>query len=199
MNTLLFTSLSVPVLTAIIVLSVPRLRRWVISDRLFNFIQSRQLLPKISETERAAIEAGNVWVEREFFSGKPSFDRMLQEPYPTLTAEQQAFLDGPVEQVCHMATDWEIFQRKDLPPDVWAYLKEAGFFGMMIPPEYGGLGFSNTAYSAVMTKLASRSFTHTATVGVTNSLGPAKLLLHYGTPAQKKYYLPRLARGEEIP
>ncbi|MEL7070837.1 MAG: acyl-CoA dehydrogenase [Cyanobacteria bacterium J06581_3] len=199
MNTLLFTSLSVPILTAIIVLSVPRLRRWVISDRLFNVIQSRQLLPKISETERAAIEAGNVWVEGEFFSGKPSFDRILQEPYPTLTAEQQAFLDGPVEQVCHMATDWEIFQRKDLPPDVWAYLKETGFFGMMIPSEYGGLGFSNTAYSAVMTKLASRSFTHTATVGVTNSLGPAKLLLHYGTPAQKKYYLPRLARGEEIP
>ncbi|MEL6940776.1 MAG: acyl-CoA dehydrogenase family protein, partial [Cyanobacteria bacterium J06598_1] len=199
MNTLLFASLSSPILAAIIILNVPRLRRWVISDRLFNFIQSRQLLPKISETERAAIEAGNVWIEGEFFSGKPDFDRIFSEPYPTLTVEQRAFLDGPVERVCQMATDWEIFQRKDLPPEVWSYLKEAGFFGMMIPPEYGGLGFSNTAYSAVMTKLASRSFTHTATVGVTNSLGPAKLLLHYGTPAQKNYYLPRLAQGEEIP
>ncbi|MGB3292462.1 MAG: acyl-CoA dehydrogenase [Phormidesmis sp.] len=180
-------------------LNIPRLRRWVISDRLFHFIKTRQILPKISDTERAAIDAGNVWVEREFFSGRPNFERIFSEPYPTLTADQQAFLSGPVEQVCHMTTDWEIFQRKDLPPEVWAYLKSAKFFGMMIPQEYGGLGFSNTAYSAVMTKLASRSFTHTATVGVTNSLGPAKLLLHYGTPAQKNYYLPRLASGEEIP
>ena len=190
--------LSVAVLAALI-LKVPRLRRWAISDRLFHYIQDKQILPKISDTEKAAIDAGNVWVEGEFFSGKPNFQRIFSEPYPTLTAEQQAFLNGPVEKVCEMATDWEIFQRKDLPPAVWDYLKEARFFGMMIPPEYGGLGFSNTAYSAVMTKLASRSFTHTATVGVTNSLGPAKLLLHYGTIEQKKYYLPRLARGEEIP
>ena len=186
-------------LLAALVLTIPRLRRWVVSDRIFRFIQTRQLLPKISETEKAAIDAGSVWVESEFFSGKPNFERIFSEPYPTLTKEQQAFLDGPVEQVCNMATDWEIFQRKDLPPEVWDFLKESRFFGMMIPPEYGGLGFSNTAYSAVMTKLASRSFTHTATVGVTNSLGPAKLLLHYGTPAQKNYYLPRLASGEEIP
>ena len=199
MNMLLWALLSSPVLVAVLILNVPRLRRWMISDRLFNFIQSRQLLPKISETEKAAIEAGNVWIEGEFFSGKPDFNRIFSEFYPSLTPEQQAFLDGPVEEVCQMATDWEIFQRKDFPPEVWRYLKEAGFFGMMIPPEYGGLGFSNTAYSAVMTKLASRSFTYTATVGVTNSLGPAKLLLHYGTPEQKNHYLPRLARGEEIP
>lgn len=184
---------------AVLILRVPRLRRGVISDRLFRFIQHKHRLPKISDTEKAAIDAGNVWIEGEFFSGRPNFQRILSEPYPSLTAEQTAFLNGPVEKVCEMATDWEIFQRKDLPPDVWAYLKEARFFGMMIPREYGGLGFSNTAYSAVMAKLASRSFTHTATVGVTNSLGPAKLLLHYGTPAQKNYYLPRLASGEEIP
>ena len=184
---------------AVLILKVPRLRRWTISDHLFHFIQNKHLSPKISETEKAAIDAGNVWVEGEFFSGRPNFQRILSEPYPTLTAEQQSFLNGPVEKVCAMTTDWEIFQRKDLPPEVWAYLKEARFFGMMIPTEYGGLGFSNTAYSAVMMKLASRSFTHTATVGVTNSLGPAKLLLHYGTPAQKNYYLPRLASGEEIP
>ncbi len=184
---------------AAILLNVPRLRRWGVSDRLFNLIQTRKLLPKISDTERAALEAGDVWVEGEFFSGQPNFSRILSEPYPSLTEEQQTFLDGPIEQVCHMASDWEIFQRKDLPPELWAFLKESRIFGMMIPQAYGGLGFSNTAYSAVMTKLASRSFTHTATVGVTNSLGPAKLLLHYGTPAQKNYYLPRLARGEEIP
>ncbi|MEO1622468.1 MAG: acyl-CoA dehydrogenase family protein, partial [Cyanobacteria bacterium J06632_3] len=148
---------------AVLILRVPRLRRWAISDRLFHFIQDKNLLPKISETEKAAIDAGNVWVEGEFFSGRPNFQRIFSELYPTLTAEQQSFLNGPVEKVCAMTTDWEIFQRKDLPPEVWSYLKEAGFFGMMIPPEYGGLGFSNTAYSAVMTKLASRSFTHTAT------------------------------------
>jgi acyl-CoA dehydrogenase len=182
-----------------LILNLSPLRRWLISDRLFQYIQAAHLLPNISDTEKAAIEAGNVWVEREFFSGRPDFSRLLAEPYPTLTEEQQAFLDGPVEKICAMATDWEIFQRKDLPPQLWNFLKQSRIFGMMIPQEYGGLGFSNAAYSAVMTKLASRSFTHTATVGVTNSLGPAKLLLHYGTPAQKQYYLPRLASGEEIP
>ncbi|MGH2413971.1 MAG: acyl-CoA dehydrogenase, partial [Microcystaceae cyanobacterium] len=157
------------------------------------------LLPTISETERAAIEAGTVWVDGEFFSGAPNFKRLNSEVYPQLSADIQAFLDGPVEQVCSMVNDWEIHSRKDLPPEVWDYLKQERFLGMSIPQEYGGLGFSNLACSAVMTKLASRSFTYMATVGVTNSLGPAKLLLRYGTSAQKDYYLPRLARGEEIP
>ena len=192
--------LTIAIITAIaLALTIPKLRRWLITDRLFRLIKSKNLLPKISDTEKAAIEAGNVWVEGEFFSGKPNFKRILSEPYPSLTPEQQAFLDGPVEEICTLATDWEIFQRKDLPPNVWDTLKKSRIFGMMIPKEYGGLGFSNTAYSAIMTKLASRSFTHTATVGVTNSLGPAKLLLHYGTEAQKKHYLPRLASGEDIP
>jgi acyl-CoA dehydrogenase len=182
-----------------LVLNLPVLRRSLITAPLIKGIQALQLLPTISETERAAIEAGNVWVDGELFSGKPDFQRILNETYPQLTPEIQAFLDGPVEQVCRMATDWEIQRRKDLPPEVWDYLKQERFFGMMIPETYGGLGFSNLAYSSVMMKLASRSFTHTATVGVTNSLGPAKLLLHYGTSEQKDYYLPRLARGEEIP
>lgn len=181
------------------VLNLPTLRRSLITAPVMKAIQALKLLPSISETERAAIEAGTVWVEGEFFGGAPDLHRLHTEPYPSLTPEMQAFLDGPVEQVCRMATDWEIHQRKDLPPEVWDYLKQARFFGMMIPQEYGGLGFSNLAYSAVMVKLASRSFIHTATVGVTNSLGPAKLLLHYGTQAQKDYYLPRLARGEEMP
>jgi acyl-CoA dehydrogenase len=182
-----------------VMLNVPLLRRRLMTVPIMAGIQALKLLPSISETERAAIEAGTVWIEGEFFSGAPNLKRMNSEPYPQLTPEIQAFLDGPVEQVCCLATDWEIYRRKDLPPEVWDYLKQERFFGMMIPQKYGGLGFSNQTYSAVMVKLASRSFIHTATVGVTNSLGPAKLLLNYGTPAQKDYYLPRLARGEEIP
>ncbi|WNZ27391.1 acyl-CoA dehydrogenase [Leptolyngbya sp. NK1-12] len=182
-----------------VMLNLSLVRRSLITAPIMRAIQRFNVLPKISETEKAAIEAGTVWVEGEFFSGAPNLTRLAEQPYPQLTPEIQAFLDGPVEQVCRMATDWEIYRRKDLPPQVWQYLKQERFFGMMIPTEYGGLGFSNLAYSTVMVKLASRSFIHTATVGVTNSLGPAKLLLNYGTAAQKDYYLPRLARGDEIP
>ncbi|NEQ47603.1 MAG: acyl-CoA dehydrogenase [Leptolyngbya sp. SIOISBB] len=181
------------------VLVLPPLRRRFITRWIVQAIVARKRLPTISDTERAAIEAGNAWVEREFFTGKPNFQRLLQATYPELSATEQAFLDGPVERACEMATDWEIYQQKDLPPDLWKFLKHEKFLGMMIPSEFGGLGFSNVAYSAVMVKLASRSFTHVATVGVTNSLGPAKLLLRYGTPEQKARYLPRLAIGEEIP
>lgn len=193
----IFISIAIIFLFALFL--IPPIRRNLITRWIVQAIQAMNVLPRISETERAAIEAGNVWVEGEFFTGKPDFDRILKEPYPEVSPELQAFLDGPVEQVCQMATDWEIYQRKDLPPEVWDYLKQERFFGMMIPQEYGGLGFSNLAYSAVMVKLASRSFTHVATVGVANSLGPAKLLLRYGTAEQKQYYLPRLARGEDIP
>lgn len=182
-----------------LVLNLPELRQRLITAYLVKAIAFLKLLPHISDTEREAIEAGNVWVEGEFFAGNPNFKRLLKEPYPQLSPEAKVFLDHQVETVCRMATDWEIHAQKDLPTEVWAYLRQEGFFGMMIPTEYGGLGFSNLAYSTVMVKLASRSFTHTATVGVTNSLGPAKLLLHYGTPDQKNYYLPKLARGEEIP
>jgi acyl-CoA dehydrogenase len=181
------------------ILNLSMLRRSLVTSPIISAIKAFNLLPNISATEQAAIEAGTVWVDGEFFSGQPNFRRINSEPYPQVTPELQAFLDGSVEQVCRMVSDWEIYRRKDLPPEVWAYLREERFFGMMIPKEYGGLGFSNFAYSAVMMKLASRSFTHTATVGVTNSLGPAKLLLRYGTPAQKDYYLPRLAKGDEIP
>jgi acyl-CoA dehydrogenase len=183
----------------VVILNVPFLRCSLVTAPIVRIIKALQLLPKISETERAAIDAGTVWVEGEFFSGRPDFQRINCEPYPQITPETQAFLDGPVEQVCRLASDWEIYRRGDLPTEVWDMLKRERFFGMMIPEEYGGLGFTNLAYSTVMLKLASRSFIHTATVGVTNSLGPAKLLLRYGTPEQKAHYLPRLARGEEIP
>jgi acyl-CoA dehydrogenase len=182
-----------------LVFNLPFLRRRLLTAPIMWGIQRLQLLPHISETERAAIDAGTVWVEGEFFSGQPDWQRIQQQPYPQVTPELQAFLDGPVEQVCRMASDWEIYRHQDLPAAVWDYLKQERFLGMMLPREYGGLGFSNLAYSSVMAKLASRSFIHTATVGVTNSLGPGKLLLNYGTPVQKDYYLPRLAKGEEIP
>ncbi len=181
------------------VFNIPIVRRAIVTAPIMRSLAKLNLLPKISATEKAAIEAGTVWVDGEFFSGQPDAQRLLSEPYLKMTPEIQAFLDGPVEQVCSMVTDWEIYRLHDLPPKVWDYLKQEQFFGMMIPQEYGGLGFSNLAYSNVMTKLSSRSFIYTATVGVTNSLGPAKLLLHYGTDEQKQYYLPRLARGEEIP
>jgi acyl-CoA dehydrogenase len=175
------------------------LRRILITLQMVKLIAAMKLLPTISATETAAIEAGSVWIESEFFGGKPDWERVQAQAYPTATPRLQALLDGPVEKICHMATDWEIYQRKDLPPVVWAELKQDGFLGMMIPAEYGGLGLSNFEYSSIMAKLASRSFIYTATVGVTNSLGPAKLLLNYGTPEQKAHYLPQLAKGEIIP
>ncbi len=182
-----------------LILNLPLLRRNLATVPIMKLIQSLKLLPSISATEQAAIESGTVWIEGEFFSGSPDFQRINSEPYPTIDAEIQSFLDIQVETACEMATDWEIHRRKDLPPALWDYLKQERFLGMTIPKSYGGLGFSSLAYSAVMMKLASRSFIHTATVGVTNSLGPAKLLLSYGTDAQKDYYLPRLAQGTEIP
>jgi acyl-CoA dehydrogenase len=185
-------------ITALVFL-IPAFRRMVISNNIFRLIKNLNLLPTISDTEKEAINAGNVWVEREFFSGNPNLQRLAQELYPTPPPEVQAFLDNQVETVCAMASDWDIYQHKDLPSEVWDYLKKERFFGLMIPKEYGGLGFTPIAYSAVMAKLTSRSFTHVATVGVTNSLGPAKLLLRYGTEAQKAHYLPRLATGEDIP
>lgn len=185
------------------VLNIPILRRTVITQPIFHLIRSLKVLPKISDTEAEAIASGTVWVDGEYFSGTPDLKRMMAEDYPIVstetTPELQAFLDGPVDTVCAMTTDWDIYQRKDLPSAVWDYLKQEKFFGLMIPKEYGGLGFNHLAYSAVMVKLASRSFSYVATVGVANSLGPAKLLLKYGTEDQKTHYLPRLASGDEIP
>lgn len=194
-----FLTLLAVLFLLILIFTVPLFRRYLMTAWIVKAIAVFKLLPTISDTERAAIEAGNAWIEQEFFTGKPNFHRMLRATYPELSPKEQAFIDGPVEKACQMATDWDIYQRKDLPPELWKFLKHERFFGMMIPKEFGGLGFSNLAYSAVMVKLASRSFTHVATVGVTNSLGPAKLLLRYGTPEQKARYLPRLAIGEEIP
>jgi len=175
------------------------LRRNTLSKGIMGGMKKLGFLPAISQTERTAIEAGTVWVEGELFSGKPDFDRMLRQAYPQLSPREQAFIDGPVEELCRMADEWTTVQKKDLPEEVWAFIKREKFFGMIIPEEYGGLGFSALANSAVVQKLNSRNGVAAITVMVPNSLGPAELLLHYGTEEQKDHYLPRLARGEDIP
>jgi acyl-CoA dehydrogenase len=157
-------------------------------------------MPAMSDTERDALEAGTVWWEGELFAGRPRWQKLLDIPAPRLSVAEQAFLDGPVEALCRQLNDWEItHDRKDLPPEAWRFIKEQGFFGMIIPKRYGGLEFSAQAHSAVVSKIASRSVTAAVTVMVPNSLGPAELLLHYGTEEQKNHYLPRLARGEDVP
>ncbi|MDH5226430.1 MAG: acyl-CoA dehydrogenase [Gammaproteobacteria bacterium] len=160
----------------------------------------RRLLPSMSDTEREALEAGTVWWDGELFTGRPHWPKLLGAKAPQLTAEEQAFIDGPCEELCRMIDDWDITHRRaDLPPEVWDFLKKKGFFAMIIPKRYGGLEFSAYAHSCVLVKLASRSATVSSTVAVPNSLGPAELLLHYGTEEQKNHYLPRLARGEDVP
>ncbi|HEX5067527.1 MAG TPA: acyl-CoA dehydrogenase [Myxococcota bacterium] len=158
-----------------------------------------RMLPRLGATEREALEAGTVWWDGELFRGAPDWQRLLDFRVAELSAAEQAFLDGPVEEVCRSLDDWDVQLRGDLPPAVWERLRRERFFGMIIPQEWGGLGFSAQAHSAVIVKLASRSIACAVTVMVPNSLGPAELLLHYGTDAQKRHYLPRLATGEEIP
>ncbi|MDX1532201.1 MAG: acyl-CoA dehydrogenase, partial [Rhodothermales bacterium] len=181
------------------VLGAPPIRRNTLSKGIMTGMKKLGFLPQISDTEKTAIEAGTVWVDGELFSGKPDFRRLLNEAYPDLTPEERAFLDGPVEEACRMTDDWDVMQRKDLPEEVWAHLREHKFFGLIIPEEYGGLGFSASANSAVVAKLSSRNQVLGITVMVPNSLGPAELLVHYGTQEQKDHYLPRLASGEDIP
>ena len=181
-----------------LLLNLPALRRRVLTRHAFSLY--RRVLPPMSTTEREAIEAGTVWWDAQLFSGRPDWRQLLAVPPPRLSDEEQAFLDGPVEVLCAMLDDWEItFERQDLPPEVWTFLKRNGFFGMIIPKRYGGLEFSALGHSAVVTKIASRSVSASVTVMVPNSLGPAELLLRYGTQAQREHYLPRLARGDEVP
>ena len=159
----------------------------------------RKALPSMSQTERDALEAGTVWWEGELFAGNPDWNKMLGYAWPRLSPEEQSFLDIETTELCRLTDDWQSTQKQDLPEAVWKYIKEKGFLGMIIPKEYGGKGFSAYAHSQVVTKLSTRSSAPAVTVMVPNSLGPAELLLHYGTPEQKKHYLPRLAAGQEIP
>jgi len=159
----------------------------------------RKVLPPISATERDAIAAGTVWWDADLFSGKPDWSKLRSFPKPELTDDERAFLDGPVETLCGMLDDWEIRRLGDLPDAVWRFIRDNGFMGMIIPKEHGGLGFSALMHSHVVMKVASRSPTAAVTVMVPNSLGPAELLMRYGTDEQRNYYLPRLAKGQEIP
>src|SRR6478672_2128283 len=176
----------------------PSFRRDSITRRIFGWAQ--RALPHLSETEREAIEAGDVWWDADLFTGNPDWAKLLAFAPAKLSQEEQQFLAGPVEELCGMLDDWQInWTLHDLPPEVWAYLKAHKFFAMIIPKEYGGLGFSNYAHSEGIRKLSSRSLSAAVTAMVPNSLGPGELLLQFGTKTQQDYWLPRLARGEEIP
>lgn len=181
-----------------VLLGLPHIRQQFLARPLLQRI--RKILPPMSETERDAIEAGSVWWEAELFRGAPDWQLLKNYKLPVLSDEERAFIEGPVEQLCAMIDDWDItHKRLDLPPEIWAFLKQHRFFGMIIPRHYGGLEFSAYGHSAVVTKIAARSITAGVTVMVPNSLGPAELLLHYGTDEQKDHYLPRLADGRDIP
>ncbi|MBT8421711.1 MAG: acyl-CoA dehydrogenase, partial [Gammaproteobacteria bacterium] len=185
-------------LAGLVLLNLTDLRRTRLTSHLFDLYKT--MVPAISDTEREALECGSVSWDGELFTGLPNWVDLMSMPAPELTAEEQAFLDGPVEELCAMLDDWDItHNRRDLPPEVWEYLRKERFFSMIIPKEYGGLEFSAVANSAVLTKLVSRSVVAATTVAVPNSLGPGELLIHYGTDEQKQRWLPRLADGSEIP
>ncbi len=181
-----------------VILNVKPIRRQLLSKRLLKLY--RRAMPKISETEQQAIKAGTVSWGRELFSGYPDWRVLLKYPKPQLTKEEQAFLDGPVNELCSMINDWEITHKNcDLPPEVWQFIKEQGFFSFIIPKQYGGKDFSAFANSEILARIYGSSITVGSTVAVPNSLGPAELLMKYGTDEQKDHLLPRLAKGEEIP
>ena len=174
------------------------IRKQYLTLPIYTFFQ--RVLPPINRTESEALEAGDVWWEAELFQGDPDWQEFFNYPQPRLTSEEQAFVDNEAETLCSMLNDWQIVQHdKDLSPQAWEYLKSAGFLGMIIPKEYGGLGFSAYAHSCIVTKLATKSSSAAVSVMVPNSLGPAELLMKYGTDAQRQRYLPGLANGTEIP
>lgn len=182
----------------LMLLLIRPVRRIFLSRPAMNVF--RRVMPRMSATEQAAIESGNVWWDAELFSGRPDWKRLLATPAPRLTDEEQTFVDVETERLCDLSNDWDstaVWQ--DLSPEAWAYARDKGFLGMIIPRAYGGLGFSAYAHSQVIQKLSTRCSAAAVSVMVPNSLGPAELLLHYGTEEQKNHYLPRLARGEEIP
>jgi acyl-CoA dehydrogenase len=181
-----------------VIFNVEQLRKRLLTHPILRLYQ--RLQPKMSATEKEAIAAGTVDWDAELFSGKPDWDKLMAYPEPQLTEEEQAFIDGPVEALCRQLDDWDItHQRGDLPPEIWQFMKAHGFFALIIPKAYGGKAFSAYAHSRILIKVSGVSITAATSISVPNSLGPAELLLHYGTDEQKNYYLPRLASGEDLP
>ncbi|MES2961832.1 MAG: acyl-CoA dehydrogenase [Pseudomonadota bacterium] len=180
-------------------LAIPVMRRNFLTCGLVFIIKKLGLLPKISETEKIALTSGTIWVDGELFSGRPNFDWIFSQKYPHLSAEEQHFMDNEVEELCRICIDYEVQKLRDLPENVWNFLREKKFFGIIIPKEFGGLGFSAFAHSSIIQKLSSRSVPLAITAMVPNSLGPAELLMHYGTKDQRDHYLPRLADGRDLP
>ncbi|HZX90596.1 MAG TPA: acyl-CoA dehydrogenase, partial [Rudaea sp.] len=194
---LLFEACVIVLIALALIFGFPPLRRLLVSR--FAMKAMAPVLPRLGDTERIALEAGTVWWDAELFGGRPDWEKLLAFQPQKLRPEEQAFLDGPVAELCARIDDWQIQQLRDLPASIWAFLKTNGFFGMGIPKEYGGHGFSAIMHSRVVARISTRSVAVAVTVMVPNSLGPGELLLHYGTDEQKKYYLPRLAKGDEIP
>ncbi len=183
---------------ALVAVNLPAIRRERISSPMLKLYKS--MVPTLSDTEREALEAGTVWWDGELFSGQPDWSKLTSLPAPQLSEEEQAFLSGPTDELCRMLNDWEItHELADMPKKTWDFIKKQGFFAMIIPKEYGGLEFSPLAIAMVLAKISSKSVVAASTVGVPNSLGPAELLLHYGTQEQKDRYLPGLASGKEVP
>lgn len=181
-----------------IIFNIPAVRLKLITQPIFKLF--RRVLPPISKTEQEAIEAGDVWWEKDLMSGQPEWKKLLAMPKPSLSEAEQSFIDNQVETLCAMLNDWrDVYEAKRIPQAVWDYLKQERFLGLIIPKQYGGLEFSHLAHSTIVAKIASRSISSAVNVMVPNSLGPAELLIRYGTEEQKQYYLPRLAEGDEIP
>lgn len=181
-----------------VVFGVADIRRNLITKPVFAIF--KKILPPLSDTEREAMEAGDVWWDGELFKGKPDWQKLHAIPKPQLSADEQAFLDNEVETLLKMLDDYKIVQeQRDLPPEVWNYIKANGFFAMIIPKAYGGREFSAIANSTIVSRIATRSLTAAVTVMVPNSLGPGELLMHYGTQAQKDHWLPSLAAGKDVP
>ncbi|MDD3761686.1 MAG: acyl-CoA dehydrogenase [Nevskiales bacterium] len=197
-GTTVFAVLGAVYVAAGVLLNLRPLRRAIVTRPIFGAF--KRVLPEMSSTEREALEAGDTWWEAQMFRGRPDWQQLLAFKYTELTPEEQSFLDNECEELCKMCDDWQIeYEQKDLPPEVWAYIKEHRFLAMLIKKEYGGLGFSANAQSAVVTKLATKSIAMAVTVMVPNSLGPGELLMHYGTDEQKQQWLPGLVSGREIP
>ena len=198
LNAVLGLTLAIILVLPTLMVVIRPLRRALITPRVLDLF--KRILPKMSDTERDALEAGTTWWDADLFSGNPDWNKLLSLPAPKLSAEEELFLDREVTQLCDMVDDWDTTQVwQDLPPQAWQFLKDKGFLGMIIPKKYGGKEFSAYMHSQVIMKLSTRSSALAVSVMVPNSLGPAELLLHYGTDQQKDYYLPRLALGVDVP